>query len=260
MTDNKLLFMGRKIYGATALKWCVENGWDVVAAVTDNHKDTSPTAEAARSLGVRLLDYDGLMNAIQSNEIEFDLAVSYVYWRILKKPLIEKPKLGIINFHPAPLPDLRGTGGFNVAILENHQTFGVTAHYLDEGIDTGPIIEVDRFKINAKLETAKSLEEKSHWRMVELFKKTLTRVKKEKILESKSLDGGRYVTRQEMEEMKKINQNDDIDTKIRAFWFPPYDGAYVELSGKRYTLLNRDILETLEGDKEALFTHTQKGA
>ena len=56
--------------------------------------------------------------------------------------------------------------------------------------------------------------------MVELFKKTLTRVKKEKILESKSLDGGRYVTRQEMEEMKKINQNDDIDTKIRAFWFP----------------------------------------
>ena len=180
MTDNKLLFMGRKIYGATALKWCVENGWDVVAAVTDNHKDTSPTAEAARSLGVRLLDYDGLMNAIQSNEIEFDLAVSYVYWRILKKPLIEKPKLGIINFHPAPLPDLRGTGGFNVAILENHQTFGVTAHYLDEGIDTGPIIEVDRFKINLKLETAKSLEERVIGGWLSYLRKLLRVLKKKR--------------------------------------------------------------------------------
>ena len=56
--------------------------------------------------------------------------------------------------------------------------FGVTVHYMDEGIDTGPIIEVDRFEIDAKSETAQSLERKSHKRMVELFKKTLKRVKK----------------------------------------------------------------------------------
>ena len=49
---------------------------------------------------------------------------------------------------------------------------------MDEGIDTGPIIEVDRFEIDAKSETAQSLERKSHKRMVELFKKTLKRVKR----------------------------------------------------------------------------------
>lgn len=257
---NKLLFMGRKSYGAKALDWCVENKWDVVAVVTDNHQETSPTANAARKYGIELLDYDELLKKIDANQIKFDIAVSYVYWRILKKPLIQSPKLGILNFHPAPLPDLRGTGGFNLAILDNHETFGVTVHYMDEGIDTGPIIEVDRFKINANQETAQSLEKKSHERMVELFKKTLTRVRKEGILNSEVLSGGRHLSRKEMEMLKKIGPTDDIDTKIRAFWFPPYDGAFIELNGKNYTLVNRAILEELDGDKEAIFKHTQKGS
>ena len=96
--------MGRKSYAADALSWCVDNGWDVVAVVTDNHQETSPTANAARKFGLRLLDYDSLLEAINSDTIEFDLAVSYVYWRILKKPLIQSPKLGILNFKsPAQL-------------------------------------------------------------------------------------------------------------------------------------------------------------
>ena len=257
---NKLLFMGRKSYGAQALEWCVENGWDVVAVVTDDHQETSPTANIARKFGLNLLDYDSFVEKIDSNLLEFDLAVSYVYWKILKKPLIQIPKLGILNFHPAPLPELRGTGGFNLAILENHETFGVTVHYMDEGIDTGPVVEVDRFPIDAKSETAQSLEKKSHEKMVELFKKTLNRVQKEGILPSEKMTGGRHLSRKEMEELKNIQPGDDVDAKIRAFWFPPYDGAYIEISGKKYTLVNRTILEQLDGDPEALFRHTQKGS
>ena len=257
---NKLLFMGRKSYAADALSWCVENDWDVVAVVTDNHKETSPTANAARKFGLKLLDYDSLLQAIDEKSIHFDLAVSYVYWRILKKPLIQSPKLGILNFHPAPLPDLRGTGGFNLAILENHENFGVTVHYMDEGIDTGPVIEVDRFSIDAKSETAQSLEKKSHKKMVKLFKKTLKRVKKDGILPSKKLTGGRHLSRKQMEELKKVKPGDDIDAKIRAFWFPPYDGACIEIDGKSYTLVNRKILENIDGDSEAIFSHTQIGS
>lgn len=257
---NKLLFMGRKSYGAEALDWCVQNDWDVVAVVTDNHQDTSPTANIARKHGLNLLDYDTCMKKIESNEIHFDLAVSYVYWRILKKPLIQKPKFGIINFHPAPLPDLRGTGGFNIAILENFNSFGVTAHYMDEGVDTGPIIEVDRFPIDARSETAQTLEKKSHEKMVALFIKTLMRVKDEGILPSKKLTGGRHLSRNEMEQLKKIKPGDDINTKIRAFWFPPYDGANIEINGNTYTLVNRDILEQIDGDSEAIFCHTQIGS
>ena len=40
--------------------------------------------------------------------------------------------------------------------------------------------------------------------------------------------GGRYVSRDEMEATKQIHDGDNIEKKIRAFWFPPYDGAYVK--------------------------------
>ena len=252
--------MGRKIYAAQALEWCVNTGWDIVAVVTDDHQEGSPTANVARKYNLPLLDYESLSSRVNTRSIEFDLVVSYVYWRILKKPLIEMAKLGILNFHPAPLPDLRGTGGFNLAILENHTSFGVSAHYMDEGIDTGPIVEVFRFPIDSSTETAFSLERKSHLHMVELFKRTLTRVKEIGILPSSICSGGRHLSRREMEELKKVKPGDDIDAKIRAFWFPPYDGAQIEVDGRSYTLVNRAVLESLNGDSEAIFRHTQVGS
>jgi methionyl-tRNA formyltransferase len=96
--------------------------------------------------------------------------------------------------------------------------------------------------------------------MVKLFKKTLKRVKKDGILPSKKLTGGRHLSRKQMEELKKVKPGDDIDAKIRAFWFPPYDGAYIEIDGKSYTLVNRKILENIDGDSEAIFSHTQIGS
>ena len=48
--------------------------------------------------------------------------------------------------------------------------------------------------------------------------------------------------------MKEIKDDDDIDTKIRAFWFPPYLGAYMCKNGKKYTLINDKILNELSSD------------
>ena len=54
--------------------------------------------------------------------------------------------------------------------------------------------------------------------------------------------------------LETLAQEEDLDTKIRAFWFPPYDGAYVEINGKKYTLVNEEILKTLQDkDSTALF-------
>ncbi|WP_245911219.1 hypothetical protein [Neisseria iguanae] len=67
--------------------------------------------------------------------------------------------------------------------------------------------------------------------------------------------GSRYVSRDEMEAIKQIQPNDDVDRKIRAFWFPPYDGAYVEINSQKYTLTNRQILEEVAPkNSTSLFT------
>lgn len=238
--------MGRKAEAATALAWTLAQGHEVVGVLTDSHLPGSQTAEAARLRDLPLYTYEEACEAIEAGRLSFDFAVSFVYWRIIKEPLLSHPPLGIINFHPAPLPEYKGTAGYNLAILDGLDEWAVSAHYIDAGIDTGGILDVFRFSIDPEEETARTLERKSMDFLLSLYKKTLRRVARaEGALPTTPNEGGRYVARKEMEAMKAVQPGDDVDRKIRAFWFPPYRGAYVEIDGKPYTLVNEHVLKML---------------
>ncbi|MFZ6010082.1 MAG: formyl transferase, partial [Bacteroidota bacterium] len=131
------------------------------------------------------------------------------------------------------------------AILEALNKWAITAHYMDAGIDTGEIIEKFEFSIDPDEETALSLERKSQEFMLSLYKKTVRDVLNKGRLKSSPNNGGRYISRKEMEQLKKILPGDDINRKIRAFWFPPYVGAFIEIEGKKYTLVNQQVLMSL---------------
>ncbi len=60
--------------------------------------------------------------------------------QVLKKPLITEYKYRIINFHPSLLPAFPGLRAIDKAIGYGSFVSGNTAHFIDEGIDTGPII------------------------------------------------------------------------------------------------------------------------
>ena len=59
---------------------------------------------------------------------------------ILKKPIIQLPRIGCVNCHSSLLPKHRGPNPFQAAILAGETETGITYHIIDEGIDTGPII------------------------------------------------------------------------------------------------------------------------
>ena len=59
---------------------------------------------------------------------------------ILRKPLLEVPRLGVLNVHLALLPEVRGMSSPEWSLL-NQVPVGVTVHYMDAGIDTGPILQ-----------------------------------------------------------------------------------------------------------------------
>lgn len=63
---------------------------------------------------------------------------------ILSKELIESAKIAAINFHPAP-PEYPGSGGMSWALYDGKKEFGVTAHFMDEYVDHGRIIECRKF-------------------------------------------------------------------------------------------------------------------
>ena len=239
--------MGRKPIAAQSLEYLLSiNGIKIIGVLTDNHLMVSPTRDLALSHGLTLYDYDQALAAIKAGNLKFDIGLSVLYWRILSDEFLTLPSRGIINFHPAPLPEYKGTAGYNIAILDELTEWAVTAHYIDEGIDTGGIIEVSRFKISKENETAKSLEYKSQSVLFDLFTRTVNSALNSQILLKTSPNiGGRYVSRKEMELMKEVLPGDNVSRKIRAFWFPPYDGANIIVNGVRCTLVDSFILQQL---------------
>lgn len=69
---------------------------------------------------------------------------------ILKKPLLEIPRIGCVNMHSSLLPRHRGPNPFCAAILAGEEETGVTFHVIDEGIDTGDILDQTAFPVGER--------------------------------------------------------------------------------------------------------------
>ena len=104
---------------------------------------------------------------------DVDVVISFLFWKLIREPLVTLGRIGCLNFHPAPLPDLRGLGGYNVAILEGMREWGVSCHFVDESFDTGDLVEVERFPIDPDSATAFSLDLESQERLLGLFQRVM---------------------------------------------------------------------------------------
>lgn len=84
------------------------------------------------------------------DEYRPDLLVSMSFNQILRKNIIEYAPLGFINCHAGALPFYRGRNPLNWALINGESSFGITVHYVDEGIDTGDIVEQRLYPIAQK--------------------------------------------------------------------------------------------------------------
>lgn len=100
------------------------------------------------------IDYlkDSSINTVKFREkvssYKCDLFVSMSFNQIFKKKLIDIPKHGIINCHAGMLPFYRGRNVLNWVLINDEKVFGITVHYIDEGIDTGDIINQISYQIS----------------------------------------------------------------------------------------------------------------
>lgn len=76
----------------------------------------------------------------QLRSYDCDLFVSMSFNQIFKSEVINLPKLKTINCHAGKLPFYRGRNILNWALINDENEFGITVHFIDEGIDTGDII------------------------------------------------------------------------------------------------------------------------
>ncbi len=95
--------------------------------------------------------------------------------RILSAEFVEKYWGRIINIHPSYLPEYPGASGIEDAFNARAAQTGVTVHFVDTGVDSGPIILQRRIPILPE-DTFETLEEKVHAMEYEIYPEGLRRV------------------------------------------------------------------------------------
>jgi len=97
----------------------------------------------------------------KAKKYDCDLFVSMSFDQIFKNEINNLPRLGIINCHAGKLPFYRGRNILNWALINDENEFGITVHFIDEGIDTGDIILQRTFPIN-ETDNYRTLLEKAY--------------------------------------------------------------------------------------------------
>lgn len=120
-----------------------------IAAFTFRPKEY-PSREAYETEIVRVLE-----------EHEIDLVVLAGYMRLITSVLLEPYEGRIINIHPSLLPAFPGVDGIGDAFRYGVRVTGVTVHYVDGGMDTGPIIAQQPVTIEPQ-DTLDTLAQKIH--------------------------------------------------------------------------------------------------
>ncbi|MFA5015781.1 MAG: phosphoribosylglycinamide formyltransferase [Actinomycetota bacterium] len=141
-----------------------------IVLVFSNNKDAYALSRAnknnIRSVILDPSDY-GTREEFDKNIIELleeeriDLVVLAGYMFLVSLKFVRKFKNRILNIHPALLPSFKGTHGIKDAYEYGVKVTGVTVHFVDEGLDSGPIIIQKAVDISQD-ESMEDLEEKIH--------------------------------------------------------------------------------------------------
>ena len=107
----------------------------------------------------------------------FELGISYCYTKKISPPLLYLARKGFVNYHPAPLPEYPFGPNFKENSIERGikdkiMKWGVTAHFMDEEYDHGPIIRKTMFSLEEPPRTKDELGALAHWHLWKLFKNT----------------------------------------------------------------------------------------
>jgi len=90
-----------------------------------------------------------------------ELVVCAGYMHLLRPSFLERFPQRVVNVHPAPLPDFPGPHPLEDVLEAGAPTAAATVHYVDEGVDTGPVIASEAVPVLAG-DTLESLRERVH--------------------------------------------------------------------------------------------------
>lgn len=156
--DLRIVFMGTPEFAVGTLSRIVDDGYNIVAVVTQPDKPVGrhqnilqPSAVKKYALAhsipvlqpVKMKD-PAFVEELASYKADLQVVVAF---RILPEVVWSMPRFGTFNVHAALLPQYRGAAPINWAVINGETKTGVTTFFLDKNIDTGRIILEKSFDI-----------------------------------------------------------------------------------------------------------------
>ena len=86
--------------------------------------------------------------AARLDEEGVDLLVNVHSLFVAHPDVVAAPRIGSFNLHPGPLPEYAGLNAPSWAIYNGEARHGVTLHWMDEDIDAGPVVWLERFELS----------------------------------------------------------------------------------------------------------------
>jgi phosphoribosylglycinamide formyltransferase-1 len=130
-----------------------------VGAVASNRKDAYALIRA-REAGVPTATFSldchadraerDLVMATWLEQHGVDLVVLAGYMHLLTATFLQRFPERVINIHPSLLPAFPGAYAIDDALAAGVETTGVSVHYVDEGLDTGPVIAQEQMPVEPR--------------------------------------------------------------------------------------------------------------
>lgn len=155
----RLLFIGTGDIGLPSLEWLIATAkHELVGVVTQPDKPagrrlvlTPPQVKvSALAAGLPVLQPPKIRLAVEElRAFGADAAIVAAYGQLLSPEVLRVPRLGCLNLHASLLPRHRGASPIQAAIREGDAETGMTVMYMDEGLDTGDILLMERTPVLA---------------------------------------------------------------------------------------------------------------
>ena len=245
----KIVFIGAKEFSARALRNLIDMQVQIVGVCTlqesggdADYVNLATIADSAR-IPVR---YTPDVNSIESVTwiagLKPDIIFCFGWSRLLKKELLGLPQLGVLGFHPAPLPANRGRHPIVWTIVLGLEETASTFFFMDEGVDSGDILSQEFLKIS-ETDDAGSLYEKISQLAVEQIKQFIPELE-QGICKRRKQD-----TRKANNWRKRVKADGCIDWRMSAMSIHnlvrglthPYAGAHFKCDGREIKVWRSEL-------------------
>ena len=275
----KIIFMGTPDFSVGTFKALVEAGHEVVLAVTQPDKPKgrgkemqyTPVKEYALEQGIPVYQPERVRRPECMEELKkyhADVCVVIAFGQILPKEILEMTPYGCINVHASLLPKYRGAAPIQWAIINGETVSGVTTMQMDEGLDTGDMLEKVEIPLGNKI-TGGELHDLLAEAGAKLCVQTLEKLEKGELKPEKQGEMTTAYARMLDKKLGNIDWNHsavEIERLIRGL--NPWPSAYTTWNGKTMKIWDADVVGTqttaepgtiIEVTKQAFFVQTGEG-